>query len=505
MNFMKKSLSNEAIRSLLQHIMFGVLFVLIILNWSVHKPMDYQQVNEALDRSIRIWEGLTIDDLNYSKDEIFRKDSNTIQLQNIVLQKTGILLERIKTFEDKVNGNFNTDKSEILIEYRSLIEKVLDYNNSLIEVLGLEKNATHDFLTTLTKAKLDHYYNVTGHLGYLSKDGLMSILKALKSDIYFTKSSVIDFLAYRYVVCDLGVFFDNYHAYCMNPYFFIFENQIFHSEIFFGSSIYRNKSVEQEWTIKVSEGIVDMNDDDGYFNWESKGIHLGKNTVNGSITRMYKNDTITRPFSFSYFVSAPGIAFHLDKANVCYVGVPNRVSINIPGYEADKIKLRVAGAKVSKAGAGQFDIFISKMPAGKVYAYVDATNAQGRTSTVHSMELKLQHLPAPLTNFEAYKENGIALADFKAQKTLQLFPADTAFAIDYSVVSFEVECINARHQYTEGIEVKGADFETNVELQKLIASAQSGDRFIFSRIIAKAANGLSYEVLPVSVFIKDTP
>jgi hypothetical protein len=96
--------------------------------------------------------------------------------------------------------------------------------------------------------------------------------------------------------------------------------------------------------------------------WEDKALELGLNYVQGNVLARYAKQNISEPFSFSYFVSAPGIAFHLDKANLCYVGVPNPISISIPGYLADKIKLRVSGAKVSKTEDGQFEIFFSKIP-----------------------------------------------------------------------------------------------------------------------------------------------
>lgn len=236
--------------------------------------------------------------------------------------------------------------------------------------------------------------------------------------------------------------------------------------------------------------------------WEDKALDLGLNFVQGNVFARYAKEDIIEPFSFSYFVSAPGIAFHLDKANLCYVAVPNPISISIPGYPADKIKLRVAGAKVSKIEDGRFEIFFSKIPSAKVYAYVEATNEQGRTSTVHSMELKVKNLPVPITNLEPFKECGMAIDNFFSSKSLQLFSSDSAFQMDYDVVSFQVECITRDSKYIEPITVYGAEYTNSHELMSVFNDAKVGDKFIFSNIRAKAANGKLYEVLPISILLK---
>jgi hypothetical protein len=192
----------------------------------------------------------------------------------------------------------------------------------------------------------------------------------------------------------------------------------------------------------------------------------------------------------------------LDKANLCYAGVANPIRIHIPGYTADKIKLKIAHAKVIKKEDDLFEVYFDKIPNGKVYAYVEATNKQGRTSTVHSMELKVKNLPAPITNFESYKETGISLSEFKSFKGLHAFASDSAFSMDYEIISFQVEGITHNHQYIEPLTVYGAAFENNHELMSQFNSASVGDKFIFSNIRAKATNGKEYEALPFSILLK---
>jgi len=182
--------------------------------------------------------------------------------------------------------------------------------------------------------------------------------------------------------------------------------------------------------------------------------------------------------------------------------MPNLMRIKVPGYAADKIKLRVAGATVRKIEDAVYDIRFSKIPAKKVYAFVDATNAQGRTSTVHSIELKVIAPPPPITNLDAFKNEGIDISVFKNLQNIAVFAADTDFEMDYEVLNFEVECISSANKYTEPISCVGAAFATNPQLQFLLQKATSGDRFFFSHIKAKATNGKVYEALPISITLR---
>jgi hypothetical protein len=118
------------------------------------------------------------------------------------------------------------------------------------------------------------------------------------------------------------------------------------------------------------------------------------------------------------------------------------------------------------------------------------------------MELKVKNLPAPITNFESYKEAGISLSEFKSFKELQAIASNSAFSIDYEIISFQVEGITHNHQYIEPLTVYGAAFENNHELMSQFNSASVGDKFIFSNIRAKATNGKEYEALPFSILLK---
>lgn len=506
----QKNLSADTKRSILQHLMFGMLGLLILMNWTVHRPLDYKPFNEAFrltDTVLNNRSKLIVATIVEIAKENNSNYENVLQLKaSTIVSNTKIIVENLDsitrllsdskkccdTFGKRRLGNFAL--SLVRNYYAEIIFGVMaiDSTSPILNYIPLNKKSLNEY-----KALLDDDFLF---IDYRSKRMVIAILGSLKNDLINTQQELI----YRIFEqmhengCNFGR--ENRPLYLMNDRFF-FQEEVQKMEIIIGSFWSFSKRFS---TIKVDNGNIfdSILNTEMIAYWQGIAKHLGKNTVSGSISKIFKQDTITRPFSFSYFVSAPGIAFHLDKANVCYVAVPNPISISVPGYPADKIKLKVADAKVSKTEDGRFEVFFSKIPLNKVYAYVEATNEQGRTSTVHSMELKVKNLPAPVTNLERFKESVMSIDSFFANESLQLFSSDLAFQMDYDVVSFQVECITHKHKYIEPITVYGAEYSNSHELMSVFNAATVGDRFIFSNIRAKATNGKKYEALPVSILLK---
>lgn len=502
----KKNISADAKRSILQHLMFGMLGLLILMNWSVYRPLDYDPFNETFiinsSESIEYKNYQTKRLLNYFSEEDPNIASHYLNVQNVIVNFAQKEIQRIEltkiAFKDSA---FSLSKQKIIIDSTlSSLDKLRDTLVNLIDPNNIRKLPQY---LPIKEEEIQFCRDIIHctflPFDYFTNSTYTALLYGLQNKVENSRRMCLEIL-YDMVHVPL-CFFSSGRAACVvqNQLFFNGDNVITHiSNVdFFVFS--------RKYSFALAEkGLLDLSElnSNGIVYWKDIAKDLGKNTVSGTITRLYQKDTITRPFSFSYFVSAPGIAFHLDKANLCYVGVPNPISISVPGYPADKIKLRVADAKVSKTGDGRFEIFFSKIPSNKVYAYVEATNEQGRTSTVHSMELKVKELPSPTTNLSSFKESGIRLEELKNLKSIKVQPVDSAFGMEYEVISFQVEGITQDGKYIEPITVYGAEFSNKQELMSVFNVASVGDRFIFSNIRAKATNGREYEALPVSLLLK---
>lgn len=498
------NISADTKRSILQHLMFGMLGVLILMNWTVHWPLDYKDYEEAFakinvgnERYLQQQlDWFTDDDLNSEKYRpIFKaaqeiKDSSECVINEIIKVRRYLSNNRIS-------------RKEEIIHLLDLLKKVNELRISFLRAVDSYENSPVSYFLMNNQSELGHYLNISRCnfiLQSYTKSSILSMLSALQNNVQNDRQLMLEILRDKiHTSCGWGFFGYRAVRFCNNS--IIFNGDTAKVEI----SLMQNVDFSRRFSdVIVDRGNIDFSElpSQNFAIWEDRATVLGENTINGLIKRILDKDTITRPFSFSYFVSAPGIAFHLDKANVCYVGVPNPISISVPGYPADKINLKVAGAKVSKIEDGQFEIFFSKIPSAKVYAYVEATNEQGRTSTVHSMELKVKEFPAPTTNLSSFKESGISLEELKILKSIKVQPVDSVFDLEYEVIRFQVEGITHDGKYIEPITVHGDELSGNQELNSVFKTTVSGDRFIFSHIHAKATNGKEYEALPVSLLLK---
>ncbi len=499
----QRASNSDTQRSILHHLMFGVLFVLILMNWEVyrvpgHKPF-VESMNLFVPGAIDYNDKLAYNILDAYVREQENGQPNLHLFTKFVEREIDSVLIEIEALNKETNNNE-------FIDLGDKIAKRINYlRDSSFRYFGKVKDSAFAAGFSLDSGKLDLYKNLFSNrfsgVSKIDRVDRMAVLNSLKVDVVLTE----EFLLYQIWnrIHDDGWNFDGFCGWFISDSSFSCQGNTFRSQILLVKNLPRERwNFKKRFFIKVDDGIVDTIPYDNKFTWRFRSKGLGLNFIDGSINVQYDSVNVTRPFSFSYFVSAPGIAMHADKANVCYVGVDNPVSIHIPGYPAEKLKLKVAYAKVTKKEDGLFEVYFDKIPKGKVYAYVDATNEKDRTSRVHSMELRVKELPPPITNFDAYKESGMQVDSFFRKESLEVFAADSAFTMDYEVISFQVEGFTAKHQYFGPITVYGEEFSGNHELVSILNTISAGDRLIISDIRVRAANGRIYEAAPVSVLLK---
>lgn len=501
--------NSDTQRSILQHLMFGVLFVLILMNWEVYRVPNYRMFEKSINssnnnieaRSENYKNALTEIKEEEGYDYQYKMDSFAL----IIREKTKVLIARIDSFSHFLKRSNAKSFSSFESDFgNSILNHVSNYNIQILALLSIDSNYSFNRYNPLNRQGLlsFHYLISSSHLPlyYQTRESAILALVSLKNDVKVYENLILEQVFEKSL---------NGVLHCKFPKAIGFAQQ---NVLFMGETVnyqliigdYGFDDGKNFLHAEASEGWID----DSSFQterlilWVSTGKNFGLNTITGNVIARVRKEEHKFPFSFSYFVSAPGIAFHLDKANVCYVGADNPISIHIPGYPAEKLKLKVAHAKVTKKENGLFEVYFDKIPKGKVYAYVDATNEQGRTSTVHSMELRVKDLPPPITNFDAFKESGMPVDSFFRKESLEIFAADSAFAIDYEVISFQVEGFTAKQQYFGPITVHGEEFSGNHELVSILNTISAGDRLIISDIRVRAANGRLYEAAPISVLLK---
>ncbi len=229
---------------------------------------------------------------------------------------------------------------------------------------------------------------------------------------------------------------------------------------------------------------------------------LGLHTVHGTDTNKTDDSIRVYPWSFSYFVAAPGAALELDSLEILYRGIANSVTISVPGYPLSEISLRVPGATIKKIADGQYEIIVSEKAPKKLTAYTDATNNKGITSTVNITELKVKDLPPPECLLNGLKNDTLSLDDFQSHAELSIRFADSDFIVKYNLVKYSVSLRKSNQQCIGPIECTNPILAKNEALSELLNQVENGDRIYINDVLVNSEGRKNIEAMPATVLLK---
>ncbi|MBL7717429.1 MAG: hypothetical protein JNL72_01230 [Flavipsychrobacter sp.] len=286
---------------------------------------------------------------------------------------------------------------------------------------------------------------------------------------------------------------DQYAAIAIPEIPFVFPGQKVRGSI---ALVGYNKSIDL--SIHINKGNINKTEY-GVATWKRDASPLGMNTINGTASVDIDGRIKKNPFSFSYFVAAPGISLQLNNANTCYVGVENPITVSVPGFDAEKLSLNVKGAAVTKTSDGHFNIFFKSVPAGDTYAYVEGTNSEGTTSIVASRLLRVKELPPPSPAIGNTQSGLISLRAFRDAEGISLLRTDD-FDMDYSFVRYSISLLRRNgREYITPVQGKGKYFSHQPKVEALRHIAHRGDRIFIEDIVVKDRSGKQLPLPPISL------
>ncbi|RYD57646.1 MAG: hypothetical protein EOP56_07670 [Sphingobacteriales bacterium] len=239
-----------------------------------------------------------------------------------------------------------------------------------------------------------------------------------------------------------------------------FEGQSIQAKITLGWRHYSYNPI-----IEINDGEI-VKQEGGISYWNKKAASLGAKTISGNaVIYDEKKKKHEFPWSFQYLVLAKGVSLQLNRAKTAYAGVPNPISVSMPGYEASKLTLRIPNAKVNKINDGQYE-FTPEANTRELLAYVDAENSEGVTSTVAGLKMKIVALPAPILSIPTANENRFSLNDFKTLKSIDVTPANEDFPIEYRLESYTLILIKGQ-EFFGPVSVQNNVMTGNEEIERL--------------------------------------
>ncbi len=327
----------------------------------------------------------------------------------------------------------------------------------------------------------------------------MALLSMIQNKSLVTESIFLDRI-YKEYHCHCGMVFDTIGAIAMPEQALILNNRPFKCLAVIGTFIPRGGHP----TFKAETGKVTIQPYGPvpFGIWSGKVHGLGTGKVEGTETIETMDGPKVYPWSFSYFVAAPGVTLELDSMKILYRGIANPVSITVPGYPLSKISLRVPGAKVNKIADGRYELTVTDKAAKKLTAYTDATNNKGRTSTVNIVELKVKLPPPPECLINGVKNDTLSLNIFNTHAELNIQAPDSDFAASYDLVKYSATLLKTSKQCIGPIECNNPKLAANEQLAELLKQAESGDRIYITDVIVNSGGSKNMEAMPVTVVLR---
>ena len=219
---------------------------------------------------------------------------------------------------------------------------------------------------------------------------------------------------------------------------------------------------------------------------------IGEQTLSGSFNFKENGEPINLPFKGTYVVvPRPNQAIiSVDKMNVVYRGVPNPISISVPGIASNKVNASAPG--MTKVGDGKF--MLNAGSGSEVKITVNATMPDGKAMS-SAQVFRIKGLPAPTGKVGGNTAN-------KGPKSNLEVCSVTAIMEDFDFpVSVNVTQFNIKVPGQPTIVVSGSKMDGRA--RAAIAKASKGDVVVISEIkasfsgidqLAKRVSACTYEI-----------
>lgn len=187
----KKNISADAKRSILQHLMFGMLGLLILMNWSVYRPIDYQVYNKAFAISERnefkqqSFYLSIIKDLKEEEALDFQIEMDSIAKQ--IVKFTDELILQISIFDSSIKAKNHTNvRDSDLEKCDSVLLAVSKYHQEVFKTIGIDTTGNFAKKLPLNRESIEQIRNLIGKKTFPFQNksvwSIIALLGTLKSD-----------------------------------------------------------------------------------------------------------------------------------------------------------------------------------------------------------------------------------------------------------------------------------------------------------------------------------
>ncbi len=187
------------------------------------------------------------------------------------------------------------------------------------------------------------------------------------------------------------------------------------------------------------------------------------------------------------------------NSNILYVGINNKVRINIEGYNNEKLSITAPGCTVKHFTKDVYDIGIPKS-VPKVMVHISTKQEDGTSIVLAKKEFPVMRLSNPIPVILQHNENTISRNKLKEAKKIDLKHHNPLFHVDFKIAAFTCTVIDKNNQYKVIDTTNDAYFT-----EKILEAIANPDytKIIFEQITAYGPGNRIRHMSPLIFDIRD--
>jgi gliding motility-associated protein GldM len=322
----------------------------------------------------------------------------------------------------------------------------------------------------------------------------VALLSKIQTDVKNAESEIVTFLLSSVSAADFK--FDTLAPKVIAPSSYVIEGQEYTADIFVAAM---SSTSNPEITVGGSQ--LQVNGGVGTYKVRASGV--GEKKYAGIIKVKDPSDPnklMELKFENSYIVAKPSASVSADKMNVIYIGVPNPLTVSVPGVPDEKVKALPTGFTLTpdaKAGRGHFLAEAKGQPGeGKVVVMADFN---GKSMQMGDFRFRLKRIPDPVAKVGGKKDGNIPKSALAAQQGIIPTMEGFDFELYPKVLSFKMSRYGKGRDPVEKSNESGGAL--TADMKGIIEQARAGDKILFEYIKVSMPDGTTRTVnsIPLTV------
>lgn len=239
---------------------------------------------------------------------------------------------------------------------------------------------------------------------------------------------------------------------------------------------------------RVVVGGRDITDtEDGMTIYKTRPSSEGEQTVKGSVfMKGPDGEDKELLFETKYIAAKPTAVVSPTKMNVFYIGVPNPVSVSVPGVAPSNVAVSLDGpGNITYNPNGESVVNVTAQ--GKCKINVSAKGADGKSTSMGSLEFRIKKIPNPTPKVLG-KEPGsnLSVAEIRNAGGLTAVLDNFDFLANFTVLSYEISTPSGG--LDNRVVNTGSRFSDDAE-KRIIQKLKPGAKLYFDDIVVQGPDG----------------